>query len=401
MRFSDLTDREEQERQEAPPESTWQTIAEVTGLHNPLFDSTLFAIGYDFSSNVYLIQGEEVSIIDPGNDYLIYMELFRKGLDLTRIKKVALTHGHHDHCMGVVELFRGYRGLSDRLAVEVIMHEAGPAEFKAILKAGGLRVTEIKGGETITLSGFDFEVIHTPGHTLDGVCYYHRPTKTAFTGDTVLADAMEEADKKAGGRMDHYLYSLRTLRKYDIEHVMPGHGGIAPLLGQKVVGETFEALIRKVIGDDTPWSAGAITMAQQGLLEEALFCCHKVLHNHPDDLRMLETKAYLLNDLGRPAEAVPIFGQVLAAQPEHLYAILGLSTSLMSLERYGEALEYFDRGLKLQPGNKEILVNKGLALYLSGRQEEALDIEPFQEAFAEKIKAELQKTGEAPVSDQG
>ncbi len=380
--------------QEQPPEKSWHSIAEVTGLSNPLFDRTLFALGYEFTSNVYVIPGDYLSIIDPGNDYLLYMELFRNGLDLTRIKKVAVTHGHPDHCMGVVELFRGYRGLADQLAVEVILHEAGPAEYKQILKAGGLQVTEIKGGETINLSGFEFEAIHTPGHTLDGVCYYHGDTQTAFTGDTVLAEAIADMDQGAGGRLDHYLYALRTLMKKDILHVMPGHGGIAPLVGRKVVMDTFEGLIRKVIGDDTPWSAGAMTLAQQGLLEEALFCCHKVLHSKPDDQRMLETKAYLLNDLGRPAEAVAIFEQVLAAKPDHLYALLGLGTALMTEERYGEALEYFDRGLALQPGNKEILVNKGLALYLMGRQDEALDIAPFQEAFAEKIKAELSRTAE-------
>ena len=82
---------------------------------------------------------------------------------------------------------------------------------------------------------------------------------------------MAEIDRGGGGRLDHYLYALRTLRRYQIEHVMPGHGGIAPMLGQRVVRDTYEGLIRKVIGDDTPWMAGAMALAQQGLLEEALF----------------------------------------------------------------------------------------------------------------------------------
>ncbi len=107
---------------------------------NPLFDKTLFAIGYDFSSNAYLIQGDYLSIIDPGNDYLIYMELFRQGIKPTDIKKIAITHGHPDHCMGVMELFRGYPGMAQDLDVEVILHEAGPMEFKEILQQGGIRL---------------------------------------------------------------------------------------------------------------------------------------------------------------------------------------------------------------------------------------------------------------------
>lgn len=391
MRFVDINENDPPEMQEKPQEPTWQTVAEVTGLSNPLFDKTLFAVGYDFSSNVYLLQDDSISIIDPGNDYLIYMELFRQGVRLDQIKKVALTHGHPDHCMGVVELFRGYPGLSKGLDVEVILHEAGPVEFKEILKAGGLRLTEVKGGETINLSGFDFQVFHTPGHTLDGVCYYHEPTKTIFTGDTVLPDAMSEMDQGGGGRMDHYLFALRTLMKLDIQHVMPGHGGIAPLVGRRVVMDTFEGLIRKVIGDDTPWMAAAVTLAQQGLLEEALFCCQKKLAQVPEDKKALETKAFLLKDLGRHEEAIKAFDQVLVEQPNHFYALIGKGTSLMAQEKFLESLELLDQALLLQPGNKEILINKGLALYLSGRQEEALEIEPFQEAFAEKIKEELSR----------
>ncbi len=391
MRFADINENDSPEVQETPQEPTWQTVAAVTGLSNPLFDQILFAIGYDFSSNVYLLQGDYISIIDPGNDYLIYMELFRQGVKLPQIKKIALTHGHPDHCMGVVELFRGYPGLSQGLDVEVILHEAGPLEFKEILKAGGLRLTEVKGGETINLSGFDFQVLHTPGHTLDGVCYYHAPTQTVFTGDTVLPEAMSDMDQGAGGRLDHYLYGLRSLLKLDIQHVMPGHGGIAPLVGRRVVMDTFEGLIRKVIGDDTPWMPGAMALAQQGLLEEALFCCHKKLAQIPDDPKALETKAFLLKDLGRNGEAVTAFDQMLAQKPNHFYALIGKGMALMALEKFPESLEALDQALLLQPGNKEILINKGLALYLSGRHEEALEIEPFQEAFADKIKEELSK----------
>jgi hydroxyacylglutathione hydrolase len=400
MIFGEFNENEQSELQETPPEPTWQTIAEVTGLSNPLFDVTLFAMGYEFSSNVYLIKGEYLSIIDPGNDYMIYMELFRQGVKPTDIKKVALTHGHQDHCMGVMELFRGYPGYARDLDVEVILHESGPTELTEILKEGGIRITEVKGGETINLSGFDFEVIHTPGHTIDGLCYYHAPTKTAFTGDIVLPEAMAEIDKGGGGRLDHYLYSLRTLRRYEIDHVMPGHGGIAPLVGRRVVRDTYEGLIRKVIDEGTPWMAGAMTLAQQGLLEEALFCCHKVLAEDPEDSRALENKAFLLKDLGRDAEAVEIFEQVLAKKPDHFYALIGLGMALMAQEKFAEALKSLDQALLLQPGNKELLVNKGLALYLSGHQEEAMEIEPFQEAFADKIKEEISKhQSKSPASD--
>ena len=72
----------------------------------------------------------------------------------------------------------------------------------------------------------------------------------------------------------------------------------------------------------------------------------------------------------------------------------------MAQEKFAEALKSLDQALLLQPGNKELLVNKGLALYLSGHQEEAMEIEPFQEAFADKIKEEISKhQSKSPASD--
>ena len=116
-------------------------------------------------------------------------------------------------------------------------------------------------------------MIHTPGHTLDGICLYHEPSRTLFSGDTVLPDAMAEPDQApAGGRLDHYLYALRTLLKKDIEHVMPGHGGLVPRIGRMVVQDTYEGLIKKLVGVEKPpgWN-GAANLAQKGLLEETYF----------------------------------------------------------------------------------------------------------------------------------
>src|SRR3990172_1156229 len=86
-------------------QENWEPLAKLVNMSNPLFDQTLFLFGYDFSSNIYLIQGDYHSIIDPGNDYTAFMQLVDLGFKTTDIKKIALTHGHHDHTMGVIELF--------------------------------------------------------------------------------------------------------------------------------------------------------------------------------------------------------------------------------------------------------------------------------------------------------
>jgi glyoxylase-like metal-dependent hydrolase (beta-lactamase superfamily II) len=379
-------------------QENWTPLGDLVNVHNPLFDGILFLFGYDYSSNIYLIKGEDyLSIIDPGNDYTAYMQMVELGFKPTDIKKIAVTHGHQDHVMGVIELFRGYRGFGTP-DIEIIMHEAGPVEFKQMVGELGCRITEVKGGETINLSGFDLEVIHTPGHTIDGLCFYHAPTKALFTGDTVLPLAMAEPDDKvAGGRMDHYFYSVRTLLKKDIDHVLPGHGGVAPNIGKWVVEETYDGLIKKEVGLETPFLDGAAQLAQKGLLEESLFYVNKELADNPENPEALEFKAFLLNDLGRNQEALEWFDKVLAQKKDHVHALLGKGSALLALGRHEESLEYFDHVLKIDPRMKEAQVYKGMALYLAGRFDEALDLEAFRAEFTDRFKEELAKKGKPEV----
>ena len=385
---------DEMESGGAQPTETWDSLAQLVNLSNPLFDKTLFLFGYDFSSNIYLIKGDYLSLIDAGNDYTAFMQLVDLGLKPWDIKKIVLTHGHVDHCMGVIELFRGYPKVAKE--VEVILHGAGPQEFKNMAGEFGFRFTEVKGGETIELSGFELEVIHTPGHTLDGICLYHAPSRTLFTGDTVLPHAMAEMDEEgAGGRLDHYLYSLRTLLKKDIEHVMPGHGGLAINIGGKVLQETYEGLIKKLVGPETPWMQGATELAQKGLLEETIFYCDKELANNPENWQAWEYKAFCLKDLGRNQEALAVFDQILS-QKSNAYLLMGKGCALMGLGGYEDSLVCFDEALMAMPQLAEAAIYKGMALYLAGRPEEAMEIEIFRKEFSARMKEELEKKGPSP-----
>ncbi len=372
----------------SPHEEIWESLASLLNLPEPLFEKTLFCPGYDFSSNAYLIQGEYLTLIDPGNDYTAFMDLFDMGFKPPDIKKIVLTHGHMDHVGGTFELFRGYPGYGDR-DLEITLHEAGPLQFKQMAQEAGCRLREVRGGEILDLSGFPLEVIHTPGHTLDSISLYHGPSRTLFTGDVVLPHAMAEIDNEAGGRMDHYLYALRTLRKKDIAHVFPGHGGVAPHIGRLVIDSTFEGLIKKVVGLETPYLQGAMTLAQQGLLEEALFYTQKELAVSPDTQQALEMQAFLLLDLNRNDEAAVIFDKILYQDHRHFYALLGKGRALLGMGEGSASLEYFDQALEIKPQDAEALLNKGLALYLSGRLDEAMDIDIFQKEFARRIKQEF------------
>ena len=395
-----MTDPGELEHSPESPQPGWQTLAKVLNKTSAFFEKILFLQGYEFSSNIYVITRDYLTIVDPGNDYTAFMELWKLGFKPGDIKKIVLTHGHPDHAMGAFELLRAYPSILQGGGVELILHEAGPREFKELIQHVGCRLTEVKGGETLELSGLEWEVIHTPGHTIDGICPYHAPTKTVFTGDFVLPHAMAEPDQNAGGRLDHYLFGVKELLKRDIENVLPGHGLPVISEGRRVIEETYESLMMKIIGveDKTTWMAGATALVQKGLLEEAVFCCDKEIARHPENFRARQLKAMCLNDVARFQEALEVLDQLekLGTQEsDSVYTLIGRGYALMGLGKYDESIKLFDEALRIKPAAKDAQVYKGMALYLAGRYEEAMEIEHFQAEFVERFKQELGKKSSA------
>ena len=377
-----------------PDHPGWLSIGKIMKISDPAFEKSMFLIGYQESSNVYVLAGDYLTIVDPGNDYTIFTELEKLGFDPLDIKKVVLTHGHRDHCMGVFELLR-FPPIYEGKEIQIINHEGGPLEFKKILEEQGFSLTQLKGGETLELSGFEWEVIHTPGHTIDGICLYHKPTKTAITGDTVLPHAMADVDKNAGGRLDHYLYGLKQLLKKDIVNILPGHGVPVAGDGRIAVEQTYEGVMMKVIEIEpeskTTWMEGASLLAEKGLLEEVVYCCDKELARMPEKLSALQLKAFALNDMGRCEEAIEILDQILAKQGENAHALTAKGHALLGLQKFSESLRYFDDALAIDPEIKEAQVFKGMALYFMGKYDEAMDIEAFKTEFMDRFKDQIEK----------
>lgn len=400
-----MSDEGEVEQAQEAPHPGWQPLTAVFNTASPFFEKFLFLRGYgNLASNIYLIIGDYLTIVDPGNDYTALTDLFKLQFKPADIKKIVLTHTHQDHAMGAFELLRAYPSVIHSGGFELILHEAAPSELKEGVRQFGCRVTEVRGGETLELSGVEWELIHTPGHTIDGICLYHAPTKTAFTGDTVLPDAMAAPDPYWGGRMDHYLFGVKALLRRDIANVLPGHGLPVAEHGRRVIEDTYEGLLMKIIGVEpqtTPWMVGATELAQRGLLEEAVYCCEKELAVRPENLKAVELKASCLNDLGRSSEAIEVFDTILARTSDNVFALTGKGCALMGLGRYDESLTCFDTALKINANTREAQVYKGMALYLSGKPEEAMEIEAFSKEFTERVKQQLQKKAQPSGQSEG
>jgi glyoxylase-like metal-dependent hydrolase (beta-lactamase superfamily II) len=380
--------------EEEPDHPGWLSIAKIMKIDHPVFEKSKFLIGYHHSSNVYVLAGDYLTVVDPGNDYTIFGVLEKLGFSVLDIKKVVLTHGHRDHCMGVFELLR-YPPIWEKKEIEIIIHAAGPVEFKKMLTETGFTLSEIKGGEILDLSGFEWEAIHTPGHTIDGLCLYNQATKTAITGDTVLPQAMADADKTAGGQLEHYLYGLKQLMKKEIENILPGHDVPVARFGSQAVEQTYEGIMMKIIEispeDKITWMEGASKLAEKGLLEEVVFCCDKELILRPENVSAMQLKAFALNDMGRCEESIEILDRILKQQADNVYALTAKGHALLGLQKFDESLPFFDDALAINPDIKEAQVFKGMALTFLGRHDEAMKIDAFRTEFTARFKDEIEK----------
>lgn len=159
-----------------------------------------FVLG-SMGTNCYLIINEETQelvIVDPATcpDYVV-----------SHIKSngyvpqaIFLTHAHFDHVMGI-------DGWVKEFGIPVYLHE----EEKKILEDPELNLSGLfgtsysygdvkclKDGQEMNIAGFSFKIIHTPGHTCGGCCYYCEEEGVLISGDTLFYQSVGRSDFPTG-----------------------------------------------------------------------------------------------------------------------------------------------------------------------------------------------------------
>lgn len=117
------------------------------------------------------------------------------------IEKMLITHGHFDH-IGAVEALYKELGIPYFAHIEAQKYLTNPQWNLSIWGSKEIILNDacyLHDGDIISLENnpdVKFEVIASPGHTLDGVVYYEAKNKIAFVGDSIF--------KGAEGRTDLY-----------------------------------------------------------------------------------------------------------------------------------------------------------------------------------------------------
>lgn len=175
-------------------------------------------------------QTKECVIIDPGchtDTEIGRLEDFIKNNGLTPVS-ILLTHGHFDHVMGLEDVAQKwnlpiYMHLNDMEQIKRAVQYC--AMFGWNIKEPTKKIDALKDGEVITFGASKLKVIHTPGHTQGGVCFYNKEQKILFSGDTLFQGSVGRTDHP-GGNFDQLMDSIgKRLKGLPLEtKVLPGHG---------------------------------------------------------------------------------------------------------------------------------------------------------------------------------
>jgi len=178
-------------------------------------------------TNCYLVGDEEAgvcAVVDPGGspDKVLRM-IQNSGLEP---KMILLTHGHYDHVRGIPGVLEKYPDLP------VYIHEKELCEAEAWQKRfwlphQGDNQRTYGDGDTLSLGGLTFRVLHTPGHSAGSVVLLVEDAMLA--GDTLFAGSCGRWDLP-GGSGEDIMASLARLGRLEGDYkVCPGHGGASTL----------------------------------------------------------------------------------------------------------------------------------------------------------------------------
>lgn len=142
------------------------------------------------------------------------------------LQALWLTHSHWDHIFDAAAIHHEFD-------VPVFVHSL---DKDNVLSPGvdGLHtmssitpvkeVQEFSGGSSLSLASYVFQVIHTPGHTAGGSCFYCEQEKLLISGDTLFQGTFGRLDLPTACKEDmkKSLHQLATLPHDTL--VFAGHG---------------------------------------------------------------------------------------------------------------------------------------------------------------------------------
>jgi glyoxylase-like metal-dependent hydrolase (beta-lactamase superfamily II) len=216
--------------------------------------------------NVYLLEGDPLSLIDAGPLTDDAFDTLKAGLKdlgyaLQDVEQLIITHAHHDHfgqagriveeSGAAVLSFRENRyplvefdtWWNKRMAyvADLMIKEGAPPESlheMDVIRGIGQyaaavpQLTPLDDDDQVRMGGWTWQALHTPGHALGHLCFYQPESRLLLSGDHLLRDITSNPVLETPRRgmrerprsLPDYVQSLRRVRDLDVEKALPGHG---------------------------------------------------------------------------------------------------------------------------------------------------------------------------------
>ena len=156
---------------------------------------------------MYLLRApnKETMLVDtptPGQYENIKKQIEKMGIKKEEVTALFLTHFHFDHASSASLFMRDFPNLTVYGHPTTLCTISEPSWYRQHLKdyikdkydqEVGNRVFEIPENRCCELrdnqivkfaKSFDIQVLYTPGHSVDHICYYNKNDSVVFTGDT-------------------------------------------------------------------------------------------------------------------------------------------------------------------------------------------------------------------------
>jgi hydroxyacylglutathione hydrolase len=179
--------------------------------------------------NCYILADSETKegiVIDPGADPQNILAAIKKsGI---KVLYVLNTHGHFDH-------IGGNRSVSEATGGKLMIHKEDESFLSLASRSAtmyGLKAEDspspaayLAEGDIIRFGKHAAKVIHIPGHSPGGCCFYLENEGILISGDSLFAESIGRTDLP-GGSQALLVLSIRSklLILPDGTRVFPGHG---------------------------------------------------------------------------------------------------------------------------------------------------------------------------------
>ncbi|WP_414456237.1 hydroxyacylglutathione hydrolase [Enterobacter quasiroggenkampii] len=130
-------------------------------------------------------------IVDPGESAPVLRAIKENGW---QPEAILLTHHHHDHTGGVLELRAHFP--------HIVVYGPTEAQDKGLTQV-------VEEGEKILIREWEFSVFATPGHTLGHLCFYSKPY--LFCGDTLFSGGCGRLFEGTPAQMYQSLQKINAL----------------------------------------------------------------------------------------------------------------------------------------------------------------------------------------------